>query len=287
MQKLILKISLFAAIFFVLPNSAEAWSKNFDMETVDTSIGVGTFGSTISSEHANSGNNSFKVPLLAGVENDGQHTFSLGGDLHEGDELWARVFIYVPIGFDWTAIPITKLLRIAPARADGTEWAYHSILATNKNNYGCGSETTFGFMVTGSENNSSQSPPPICQNRNTGDGGAYMTSGQWNSIELYIKVSAINGVIRAWHNGILRNEYFYPTIPSDGYIPWNRTTSWTQHHLLGWWNGGPSKNQDIYFDDLVLTNEVPASRDIESNPMIGANIIDIIAPNAPIGLVVI
>jgi hypothetical protein len=133
--------------------------------------------------------------------------------------------------------------------------------------------------------NSSTSPPPICQNRNTNDGGAYLTPNQWHCIELYLKVSSTNGIMRAWHNGILRSEYLYPTIPPGGHIPQNRTSNWGQSHLLGWWNGGPVQDQEIYFDDFVIRSDGPANRDSLGNPMIGPtdwnNSSDLTPPAAP------
>lgn len=272
----------------VLVTRVSAWTlgTSFDGDLGDANF----FQNYISNDYSHSGSNSTKFSMFEGVENDGQYTYQLGSDLHEGDELWVRVYIYPPIGFRWDCNPITKILRITVAGSDGSNVSYHSLLSTRQTNYGCGSGTTFGYMVTGSEMNSSQSPPPICQNTNTEDGGGYLVPGQWHSIEMYLKVSATNGILRAWHNGVLRNEYLYPTIPSGGYIPFNRTENWTQHHLLGWWNGGPVQNQSIYFDDFVETNEAPPNQDLEGNPMIGPrdwiSYSDTTPPAQPTGLIV-
>lgn len=261
-----LKLLLILTVL-IIPNNINAWTlrANFDGDKGDEDL----FVNKRSKDHYFRGNYSVKFPLIQGQENTGQHVFNLRSDLYEGDELWVRIYVYPPSGFRWEANPITKVLRVAVANSIGEQTGYHSILATKQPNYGCGSSKIYGYMVTGSEMNSSKSPPPICQNRNTSDGGGYLTPGEWHCIELYLKVSATNGILRAWLNGVLRNEYIYPTIPAGGYIPKNRTKNWTQNHLLGWWNGGPVQTQDIYFDSMIITNTTPSKQDAEKNYMIG------------------
>lgn len=260
------KSMLFLSVL-IIPINVRSWTlkANFDGNKGNESL----FFNKRSKDYFFSGNYSIKFPLIQGQENTGQHVFQLGSTLYEGDELWIRVYVYPPPGFRWDANPITKLMRIAVANSIGEQIGYHSVLLTKQPNYDCGSSDTYGYMITGSEMNSSKKIPPICQNRNTKDGGAYLTAGQWHCVELYIKISSTNGIIRAWHNGILRNEYFYPTIPEGGYIPKIKTKNWTQSHLLGWWNGGPVKSQDIYFDSIIITNTTPNKQDTEKNYMIG------------------
>lgn len=263
---------LLIVILMIIP-CVYAWTITDDFE----GNGIGLWTNHVSLDYASSGTHSLRFNLPKGKEDIGIYDYSLGSDLHEGDELWVRVKVYPPAGFDWTAQPIVKVLRTAQAKADGsTSGGYNSILATNPDNYGCDGTVKYGYMVTGQENQDSQNPPPICQNRNLGDGGAFFTPGQWSCIELYIKVSATDGITRAWHNGVLRNEYAYPTIPSGGYLPKSSTSDWMVHHLLGWWNGGTSKDQSIYFDDFQVTNEPPASVDNAGNHMIGCG--DIVPP---------
>lgn len=262
-------VTFFLLTVFALlcSQSSFAWyvRSSFDGNPEDADI----FSNKISNDFSFSGSNSIKFFIQGGAESTGQHQYNLPNDLHEGDEFWIRIYIFPPAGFDWTCSPITKLLRITTARSDGSDSGYHSILATRPQNYGCSGENKYGYMVTGSEMNSSKSPPPICQNKNADIGDSFLTPGEWHCMELYIKVSENNGIIRAWHNGILKQEYFYPTITAGGYIPANRTTNWTVHHLLGWWNGGPTKDQYLYFDNMAYTNETPQNRDAEGNYMIG------------------
>jgi len=35
------------------------------------------------------------------------------------------------------------------------------------------------------------------------------------------------------------------------------------------WNGGAPQDQDMWIDDIVITNETPTARDVYGNPMIG------------------
>ena len=260
-------INLFLLLLVLLcsATTAKAWTVTDNMD------GTGTndfFSDKHSTDYTHSNPNSSKFFIGEGDESVGIFTYNLGSNLYEGDELWVRVYLYAPAGFDWYANPITKLLRVTVANSNGTGNGYHSISATRPGNYGCSGTSAYGYMVTGSEMNSAQSPPPICQNKNTST-PVFLTPGQWHHIELYIKVSATNGIIRAWHDGILKQEYLYPTIPAGGYIPAIRTTDWQDNHILGWWNGGASQDQYIYFDDLHATNDVPSAQDVEGNYMIG------------------
>lgn len=251
------------AASLLLPlQAAHGWTvhASFDNKADDIQL----FTGNLSSDVAFSPPYSARFLIQKGVENDGQHQYKLPTALYEGDELWVRVYLYVPPGFDWTASPITKLLRVAAANSDGSNRSYHSILATNGQYYSCGGTGKFGYMVTGAEMN----PGNVCQNRNMDD-EVFLTPGVWHSIELYIKVSATNGMMRAWHNGILKQEYPDPTIGPGGYLPADHTADWTVHHLLGWWNGGATQDQYIYFDNLVYTNERPSNQDAEGNYMIG------------------
>ncbi len=271
-------LAVLAATLAAAP--ARAWTIADDFE----GSGVGLWTSQLVTTYAHAGSHAIGIVLAQGVENDGQWTYPLGSDLYEGDDLWVRVYLYPPGGFDWTCSPITKLVRVAVADASGAGASYASILATRPQNYGCGDGGAYGYVVSGQEMNSGQTPPPICQNRNNGDGGAYLTPGRWHSLELYLHVSATAGIMRVWHDGVLRNEYAYPTIPAGGYIPRIDTTDWTAHHLLGWWNGGPTQTQTIYFDDFVVTNETPANRDAAGNPMIGPTDWSVVRPKAPANL---
>lgn len=264
---------LIFSVFFILCiqlSNAYSWivSARFDGVHGDDSH---LFKNFYTSEYYLSPPNAIRFYLKKGNENSGQYTFNLPSDLREGDELWIRIYLYVPQGFDWSCNPITKLVRIAISNSEGKSEGYCSILATKPINYGCnsGSPNKFGFMVIGEEMNSNQKPPPICQNKNSRDGGAFLETGMWHCIELYLRISFAKGITRSWHNGILRHEYFYPTIPLSGYVPREKTKNWTQHHLLGWWNGGPSRDQHIYFDNMIITNQRPSKTDLEGNYMIG------------------
>ena len=268
-MKMFKLIILFVVTFLALSDESFAWTIS------DNSEGTGTnsfFSTYYSDDYHNSGNFSVKFFIGQGDESVGIYSYRLGGELAEGDELWVRVYIYAPAGFDWTATPITKLLRIVVANPDGTGNGYHSILATRPGNYGCAGENIYGYVVTGSEMNSSQTPPPICQNMSAAGDEKFLTPGQWHTIELYLKISSVDGVMRAWVNGELVAEYHYPTILAGGKIPIARTSNWMDHHLLGWWNGGATQDQFLYFDDLIITNETPGSVDAHGNQMIGSTV---------------
>ena len=285
MKKILIIIGVFIICpLFSMTKWSNAWTINSTWEEFSvgsrgsSSYFLGDTGGSVSDTYSHSGTKSYKVALTGGKENTGQHAFALPSNITEGGQVWARVYLYAPLGFDWTANPISKILRLAVLES-GAQRGYISILEIRPSNYGCTYNSVkfgqppdnYGYIVGGSEYYGSLLSYPdsnnyVCQNRNIAQAN-YLTVGQWHCIELYAKAgSTSNGIFRAWHNGELIWEHTnINTIPPSGYIGNGTIVG----HLLGWWNGGFPKDQDIYFDDLVITNETPTNRDKEGNFMIG------------------
>lgn len=297
------KITVFIGFFLsIFHCSAHAWTVSATWDSLPTggsacdgnagsgdglADGCGTL-KTVSTNYAHSGSKSMKIHILKGEANTGQPHFAFPDRIYEGGEFWGRFYMYVPAGFDWYAENIVKLFRIVQSYSDGSGAGYVSILTTAPGQYGCGASGDFGYLVGGSEYTSllgdwGSDGSHICQ---THGKGAYLTSGSWHQLELYVKASSSisSGVYRMWHNGTLIWEKTgVRTIPSGGYLG-DAPTNWYQNHFMGWWNQGgavPTKDEDLYVDDFVYTNQRPSNRDTYGNYMIGTGTYVTPSPKQP------
>jgi len=281
--------------FFALEGISHAWSftKTIEEFAVGGSgydadfIGSGTTLSThgVTNTVAHSGTKSFFVTVAPGVENIGIYVVNPQAPVLVGSELWWRVFVYFPAGFDFSNPNGSqwKFMRLTTQQANGTTAeSYTSVLVTKPNNYECNtvaagnpSASTWGYIYPEPGYWISQFSYPLslsnaCQNRNVAGGTAkFFSTGAWHSVELYQKqADTAVGAIRMWYDGILIYEQTNIQTASTGSMIKNSAAGQSSH-LLGAWNGGASQTQTLYFDDMVMTNETPAQRDTFGNPMIG------------------
>jgi len=202
-----------------------------------------------------------------------------------GTEVWISVKIFMPDGFDYTAKPWLKFLRLhttSPAR--GNE-GYNDLYIT-----------TTGAKYYDSVLKKNLLQPPfffIKEQQNMikrfGDlNNDKPELGAWETYEVYLKmdyVSVANGGtsrVRVWKNGKLLAEL-------DDIQTLNSAASYADTFLIfTYWNGGksdgsgsvPAKDQHLFIDDLIITTDTPSRRDISGNPMIG----DVLAiPEPPTG----
>ena len=292
-----MKFSLIASMLLInlfMMGQAQAWTVNATWEKFaagtatggDQNIGLGD-GLWISNSResvvatpVHSGQKSLRIHLPGGTEDTWQNDFRLPTSITEGGQIWARFYVYVPTGFDWTSNPITKLFRLAVVDGSGGQAGYISILISRPSNYSCaGSPNDFGYIVGGEEILSASGF--VCQNKNTAQLN-FLAPGAWHALELYAKASANGaGILRIWHNGeLIWEKTGLNNIPAGGAI-YAGDGNYTGH-FMGWWNGGVPKDQDLYFDDFRYTNDTPTKVDAAGNFMIGTlGSVMLAAPSAP------
>jgi len=240
---------------------ASAWTVQADFE--DGSPGAKAdgadgfteaFSRTIYSAHvAHGGAQSAELGITAMAEGFGEWggSFFPPDVLREGDELWFRVYLYFPVGFDFSCTQCAgvKTLRIhTAATANGNNEGYLDVLIDNGLNIG--SEVTEDHYT----NN------PDWKGR-----GAKVPTGTWMALEQYVKLSSTpgQGIYRVWQDGTL---VFEDTITET----LRSATSVSDFlYVFSYWNGGAPATQLAYIDDVVLTNEVPAKVDAMGHPFIG------------------
>lgn len=178
--------------------------------------------------------------------------FVFPSKLGEGDEIWYRVWIYYPEGFDFTNNGIgVKTLRIHTHSADGSHQGYFDLLS-NKSH-----------LTTVIEH--SNNKEFTTNNPNWRSIGSKVTTGVWHALEMYAKLSSVSGkgIYRLWMDGELILE---DTASA------NLKTSGSKAdfaYLWSYFNGGSPKDQKAYVDDVIITNEAPNAKDSHGNRYIG------------------
>ena len=170
--------------------------------------------------------------------------------LKEGDELWVRAYYYFKSPWDWYVPggPHNKILRVHTKHADGGNGGYISFLSNSR-----------GQIIGDSE----VGPRPKNYRTNY-----HYALDRWQCLEMYIKFSTKEPILRMWVDGKLiiedtnKNTLKYPSTIADGSF------------IATAWAGGAPQDQVQYVDAFVFTTDKPSKRDADGNPMIGP--IDII-----------
>lgn len=205
-----------------------------------------------SATYANSGSKAAKMHWTAGAEGFAtQHGEFNYAAVNSGSEIWTRGYFYFPAGFNFTAQPVSKFMRVR------TPTGYNSVFF---NTDGTGN----GKLVLSNEPGNYQLDLP----------NSYMSRGAWHCVEMYVKLGS-SGRIRIWLDGVLKGDDVR-----------NTGTSSNQIFVMTNWNGGSPATQDQYMDDFVITTDTPSGRDAAGNPMIGpiGGGSTTVAPLAPSGL---
>lgn len=263
-------ILIFFSIFF--SSQVFAWTIQADFE--DGPIGT-TAESLTDGFHTAAGHSKYTgTPALSGSNSasvtatEGKTGFGVWGGgfnfpklLHEGDQIWYRVNVYFPNGWDFSCGGCTegmKFMRIHTKSSTGANEGYHSSLINDEGNGGLiflNSEVNPGFNYPRRKGNPVQ-------------------SDQWHTYEMYIKFSSVasEGIFRFWQDGELISETLnYATMKDSTSVSNNA-------YLYAWWNNGAPKTQTSYVDDIVITSEIPGRKDAHGNSYIGVGASIYIAP---------
>jgi hypothetical protein len=162
----------------------------------------------------------------------------------EGDEFWARGYYYFKTPWDWTADPTVKILRgLMVKYVGGSSAGALSVFAVSSGQITLSNE--LGDVQT--------------------DTGVNYTLNGWQSIEMYVKLSATPGVaiFRIWKDGILIIE------DTAAKTLKNSDDYGDDVYIFTTWNQTPPQDQVGYIDDFVFTTDQPANQDVAGNYMIG------------------
>lgn len=262
-----IKVALLAALLCA-PSISTAWTIHKDFESGE--IGTlaqgqedGFTGNSGGSEYVNEksslGDQSVKLNVREGTKGFGYWggTIQFPSSLTHGDEIWISLRLFIPQDFEFTTdTGYLKFLRIRQKNADGSHTGYLDNLITVPNP----NKGTFTLLKEGQNRLRDYGEPGVDD----------IPRGKWFRFELYAYLDDVpqnqggQATVRAWlDDKLLTQDYEVYTLS-------NATATAKALYLFTYWNGGAPKDQHVFVDDIVITNEQPAGRDAYSNPMIGA-----------------
>jgi len=93
--------------------------------------------------------------------------------------------------------------------------------------------------------------------------------GEWFNFELYARLDDVpaddggEALVRTWINNKLLVEQTAIQTLSDA------TTEMLAVYFFTYWNGGAPKDQHLFVDNILITNEEPSKFDLLGNPFLG------------------
>lgn len=297
MFKLLRNVAVCAipAIAMALPMQAKAWKSQIDCEDGAANTlpanRTGAFWGTntrYSTEQAAGGKQSCKFSIKRGSEGwpssggplEWGGIFDLPTPLKVGEELWVRLSLFVPNGFQIVSNSgQLKFIRL------------HT--RTSSANTGCLD------LLMGDPNVPLWDPvarkdtyPPYDLNFEGRPGltmvGTRPTDnvqfGKWETYEVYVRLDSVSqdgggmGVTRIWKNNKLLANATGQVGAAD------KTGVIDAVYLFTYWNGTSPADQYLYMDDLTMTNERPANRDASGFYYLGGAVTSGPSPRAPTDL---
>ena len=265
-------VAVGAAFAVVEPTYAWTISQNFDSSAVGATCGGwdAAGASKVSAEKSYSAPNGCKMSINAGDTAFG----TWGGiinhpaPLKRGDQLWFRVRMFMPIGFNYNSPGEgnhLKFFRFHTMSAASSNIGYDDIYINPP-----GSNPPFLFIYEGEQVwDSIGSLSGVLSNPLSGPANMPIVLGTWETYEYYVKFDTVpvskGGMarVRFWKSGVLMADITdrITLATADAYS--DRT------HLFTYWNGGSPATQSLYIDDVVLTSDTPSAKDALGNPYIG------------------
>lgn len=254
---------LLIATLWTAAESAEAWQVRSDFESGAADVGSivtegpidGFNGTTYSTVESVSGTQSARLSILQ--ETDGWEYWGIEIEhpsvLGRYDELWLRVHTFFPEGFEFTADPWLKFLRVQTLASDNSNDGYVDWYIDQPPE-----PTPFRWIYEGRQ-----------QWHTFGTESESIRRGVWETYEMYVSFDTIpaseggHAIVRLWKNGTLLEQITDKATLADPSGASQRTL------LFTYWNGLAPATQHMFVDDLVLTNETPCGRDVFGHPMIG------------------
>lgn len=278
MKAVLKSVPILVLVLFALraPTATAAWTTQIDCQH-------GTNGTRVPQGGANEFTNAFtktiysstvvttgKVSCQMGIAAGTDGWDSWGGiydfpsHLGPGSELWIRLSLYVPAGFNYTANPWLKFMRVHTGSATSNDKGFIDLLFNPPTgtvwDYATKMSVTdpFTFYYEGK-------PIPHALGVRGQNG---VVPGKWETYEIYYKfdtVSKMNGgtgEVRIWQNNELLADLTDQVTLKDS------TTYADSFFLFTYWNGMAPATQSVYVDDITITDDTPSNRDANGNPCI-------------------
>lgn len=259
-SKYLIALSLF---FFSVAASAWTILADFDSGPIGTKASrtndgfSSAAGGSLYSNETSIRGHSAKLNIEEGKTGYGMWggEFMFPEKLVRGDTIWYQVHVYFPEDFDHYSYGEgnrLKFLRIHTESSENKNRGYVDFLLDMK-----GSTNPFKWIYEG-EN----------RWRNVGKPEHMIVKGVWESYQLQVTFDTIpvesggEAETRIWKNGVLIGHI-------TNRLTLKENTDVSDRALLfTYWNGGSPKTQEMYVDEITITNETPNWTDSQGNPLI-------------------
>jgi hypothetical protein len=232
---------------------------------LDAFDGAGAWNTYSTDRARPGGSQSCKTVFVAGATGDPETMGVIKGSgglpyMTSGDEVWVRAYVWLDSGWEFTANPATKFIRVIGDANNGSIYLH-----------------TSGDIEYANE------VAPVNLNTASPGSGVSMPIGQWVCMEMYIKLSEDRYASEAkiWRNGveildlqdaIAANPFMASKAPVATLKPGGYRT---EIYFWSYWNGGAPKNLTAYWDDIKVhvrtgsSDAYPSNVDASGDPMIG------------------
>lgn len=214
------------------------------------------------------GDESCQMGIAAGADGWGSWggTYTFPTHLSVGSELWIRLSLYVPVGFNYTGNPMLKFMRVHTSSPTVTNQGYLDLYINPPTgtvwDFATKASVTdpFTFYYEGKPISHAIGSRP--QNS--------IAPGKWETYEVYYRLDTVSkdnggtGEVRIWKNNQLLADL------TDQVTLVDSTTYAESFFLFTYWNGLAPATQHLYVDDITITDQTPANRDTNGNPCICA-----------------
>jgi len=266
------------ALSIVQAQSAHAWTTHIDCEGGPAGSQVlqggpntftNSFQNTVySAAQAFTGKQSCQMGIAQGTDGWGTWggTYTFPTHLAVGSQLWFRLSLYVPQGFNYTGSPLLKFMRVHTASPANSNMGYLDFYITPPTGTIWDMVLKLDVSVPYEfyyENN------PVVR----GLGLRPLNNiafGQWETYEVYYNLDTVSknaggkGEIRIWKNNQLLADL------TDQITLGDAATYAESFFLFTYWNGNAPATQSLYVDDITVTSDTPTNRDTNGFPFIGA-----------------
>ena len=190
-----------------------------------------------------------------------------------GDELWTRVYVYHPPGFDFrtgskqNSTTKRKSMRMRSHGGGNAQWVDMPYWTEPEPVYNSSSPDYLYNRIPGDWNMNRESANlPVVVGKNSTY--AFRTN-QWDCVETYIRwgLNDNDGLRCAWFNGVRMLDSNGNN--AQGFVPgrtlWNSAGGTMEWQWIAWWNGGVRRTQHHYIASGVLALR-KANRSVDDTP---------------------
>ena len=188
--------------------------------------------------------------------------------LTSGSNLWIRLALYVPAGFNYTASPWLKFIRVHTASPSNANMGYNDLYINPAG--GSVWDQTLGKQITAPFAYYYESQGDV---RAVGTSANSIATGKWETYELHYTIDTKSknqggvGEVKIWKNNALIADLTDQLQLADA------TTYVESFYLFTYWNGNAPATQQLYVDDVTITTDTPSNKDAAGNAFIGAPVL--------------